>query len=109
KGEEGFLFRFRKVDKQLRRKNKKASIPPPYSSPGCFNRRVGGGGRGGGIGSCYTCFKQTPTLDSPVESQTSDPNSAEFGFELLRALIESNDFYSKECNPHLDTDATSEP
>ncbi|XAR56043.1 hypothetical protein NMG60_11036332 [Bertholletia excelsa] len=100
------IFGFRKVDKQLRRKNKKASLsPPPYSSTGCFSRRVGGGRRD----TCYTCFKQTPTLDSSVESsQTSDPNSAEFGFEKLRALMETNDFYSKECNPHLDTDGTSQ-
>ncbi|CAL5329943.1 unnamed protein product [Camellia sinensis] len=78
------LFRFRKAKKQLPlRKNTSA------------------GGSGGG---CYCCFKQTPSSDSPVESQTSDPNSPEFTYELLRALIEKNDFYSNECNPHLDSD-----
>ncbi|KAL7206076.1 hypothetical protein ACSBR2_018900 [Camellia fascicularis] len=67
-------FRFRKAKKQLLlRKNTRA------------------GGSGGG---CYCCFGQTPSLDSPVDSQSSDPNNPEFTYESLRALIEKNDFYS---------------
>ncbi|KAG8363975.1 hypothetical protein BUALT_Bualt19G0079400 [Buddleja alternifolia] len=43
--------------------------------------------------------------DSSGESPTtSDPNNSEFSFDMLRGLIEKNDFYSKECNPHLDVD-----
>ncbi|KAI8027564.1 hypothetical protein LOK49_LG02G02519 [Camellia lanceoleosa] len=77
-------FRFRKAKKQLLlRKNTRA------------------GGSGGG---CYCYFKQTLSLDSPVDSQTSDPNSPEFTYELLRALIENNDFSSNECNLRLDLD-----
>jgi len=57
----------------------------------------------------FCCFKQTPTLDSPaVESPTSDPNSPEFTHVLLRDLIEKNDFYAKECNPHLRIDCTDD-
>ncbi|KAF5946810.1 hypothetical protein HYC85_017038 [Camellia sinensis] len=98
------LFQFRKAEKQLHRKNKKGSNQSS-SIPGCFGKRTVGVGGGGGY---YCCFKQTPTLDSPVESTTSDPNSAEFTYELLRALIETNDFYSKECNTHLDIINTDE-
>ncbi|KAL1532894.1 hypothetical protein AAHA92_32852 [Salvia divinorum] len=46
--------------------------------------------------------RQPKTLDSSGESPTSDPNSPDFTFDDLRALIEKNDFYSKDCNPHLD-------
>ncbi|XP_058218906.1 uncharacterized protein LOC131329656 [Rhododendron vialii] len=57
------------------------------------------------LGNNFCCFKQTPTLDSPADaSPTSDPNSPAFTHELLRDLIEKNDFYSKECNHHRDID-----
>ncbi|CAA0833556.1 Unknown protein [Striga hermonthica] len=70
-------------------------------NPGCLGRRgVGGGGRWG-----CSCLGQPRTLDSSGESPTSDPNSSEFTFDMLRALIEKNDFYSKDCNPHLDQDS----
>ncbi|KAM1038516.1 hypothetical protein FF1_033196 [Malus domestica] len=62
----------------------------------------GGGGNGGGNKSCYFCFTQPPTLDSPMGSQTSDPEHPNFTFGMLRAFVESNEFYSKDCNPHLD-------
>uniref|UniRef100_A0A5B7BYF5 Uncharacterized protein n=1 Tax=Davidia involucrata TaxID=16924 RepID=A0A5B7BYF5_DAVIN len=90
------FFRFRKVKKQLPGRNKRPSNPSSATT-GCLGKWVCGGG-----GGCYLCFKQPQTLDSPVESQTSDPNSPEFSHELLKTLIEKNDFYSKECNPHLD-------
>lgn len=71
-------------------------------SVGCFGRRVSGrrGGNGGGVGGCFQCFKNGKTWGSKAESPTSDPNSAEFTHEMLRDLIEKNDFYSKECNLH---------
>ncbi|KAL3635176.1 hypothetical protein CASFOL_019723 [Castilleja foliolosa] len=63
-------------------------------NPGCWGRKV----------VACACLKQPLTLDSSGESPTSDPNSPEFTFDMLRALIEKNDFYSKECSPHLDED-----
>lgn len=103
------LFRFRK------KRRKGASIPPPPSFPaGCFGKIRGGGGDGGGGGDegcLYCCLKPNPNLDSssPVEPKTSgDPNSPNFTFELLRALVEKNDFYSKECNPHIGIPETDE-
>ncbi|KAL6501364.1 hypothetical protein OROHE_025011 [Orobanche hederae] len=68
----------------------------------CWGRRVGGGG---GDGWGCSCLKQPRSLDSSGESPTSDPNSSRFTFDMLRALIEKNDFYSKECNPHLGEDS----
>lgn len=53
------------------------------------------------VGSCF-CLKQPFTLESPAESHTSDPNDPKFTFEMLKTLIEKNDFYSIECDPHLD-------
>lgn len=79
------LFRFRK----LVRKNK---LP-------CFSGRkenVGGG--------CFMCFTKSPSDDSPV---TSDPNSPNFTFELMKSMIEKNDFYCKECNTHFDLEGDS--
>ncbi|GFZ09501.1 hypothetical protein Acr_21g0001000 [Actinidia rufa] len=84
-------IRLKKDEKLIHRRREKAD----NDSSSNLGKRVfcGGGGY-----SC--CFKQTSTLNSPVEPQTSDPNSPEFTHELLRGLIEENDFYSKECNPH---------
>lgn len=85
------LFRFRK----LRRKNK---LPSSESKCCCFGRKenVGGG--------CFMCFTRSPSDDSPVRS---DPNSPNFTFELVRSMIEKNDFYSKECNTHFDLEGDS--
>ncbi|KAK3030379.1 hypothetical protein RJ639_038907 [Escallonia herrerae] len=85
KGKRVALFRFRKVKKRIPRNS-------AANSGGCFGKNVG------------LCFKPSPTVDSAVESPASDPNNPEFGFDLLRALIEKNDFYSEECNTHLDLD-----
>ncbi|XP_044473116.1 uncharacterized protein LOC123201604 [Mangifera indica] len=74
------------------------------------NRRVSfsdasanAGEKFGGTSSkvCSFCFMQPQTLDTSDESITSDPNDPKFSNEMLRSLIENNDFYSKECNPHL--------
>lgn len=53
----------------------------------------------------FFCFKQPPTLESSstsatLQSQTSDPNNPNFTFDRLKSLIENNDFFSKQCNPH---------
>ncbi|KAK2634677.1 hypothetical protein Ddye_029469 [Dipteronia dyeriana] len=51
---------------------------------------------------CCFCFKQPYTLDSPVESHSSDPNDPKSSYDMLKSLIEQNDFFSKESNPHID-------
>ncbi|KAI8552989.1 hypothetical protein RHMOL_Rhmol06G0310300 [Rhododendron molle] len=79
---------------RFRRKKKGSSNPSP--STVC------------NLGNIFCCFKQTPTLDSPADaSPTSDPNSPAFSHELLRDLIEKNDFYSKECNHHRAIDCVN--
>ncbi|KAJ4840451.1 hypothetical protein Tsubulata_023021 [Turnera subulata] len=54
-------------------------------------------------GSCFCFSGRAPpsSLGSPAESTTSDPNDPHFTFDMLKALIETNDFYSRECNTHL--------
>ncbi|KAJ6762463.1 UBIQUITIN CARBOXYL-TERMINAL HYDROLASE-LIKE PROTEIN [Salix purpurea] len=57
-------------------------------------------------------LQQPPTLESSststtLQSQTSDPNHPDFTFDMLKSLIETNDFYSKECNPHSLDSTTS--
>lgn len=89
KGKGVSLFRRRK-GKKLHNSRKKQN-PSPVNSGGCGRSRF-----------CL-CLKQPLTLDSSVSgSPTSDPNSPAFTFNMLRGLIEKNDFYSNECNPHLD-------
>lgn len=55
-------------------------------------------------GRCLFCIGRPRTSESPVESHSSDPSDPAFTHEMLRALLEKNDFYSKECNPHFDVD-----
>ncbi|CAN4110842.1 unnamed protein product [Withania somnifera] len=93
KGKRVSCFRFRKF---LRRKTKGVS--------GNSERRRELSGGGGG--RCYMCCLKRPlTSDSGGESQTSDPNNPNFTYDMLRLFIEKNDFYSNECNPHLDVDS----
>ncbi|KAK9920123.1 hypothetical protein M0R45_028684 [Rubus argutus] len=63
-------------------------------------------GATGGNKGCYFCFTQPLTVESSAESQTSDPNSPNFTYGKLRSFIEMNDFYSKECNHHVNYDPT---
>ncbi|KAH6761130.1 ubiquitin carboxyl-terminal hydrolase-like protein [Perilla frutescens var. hirtella] len=98
KGKRLPFFRMRKSKKLLHQKRKQKGI---YVNSRGWGRRAN---RGSGGGWCCLCVGQPKTLDSSGESPTSDPNSSEFTFDMLRALIEKNDFYSKECNPHLDDD-----
>ncbi|OIV93340.1 hypothetical protein TanjilG_23276 [Lupinus angustifolius] len=54
-------------------------------------------------GGCKLCFLRPKVLESfDGSSTTSDPNNPNFTHPMLRVLIENNDFYSKDCNPHLD-------
>lgn len=100
KPNKGVLFPFIKPNRLFHKK----STPAAASNANCFP--------GNTSTSCF-CFKQPPTLGSSststtLQSQTSDPNHPDFTFDMLKSLIETNDFYSKECNPHsLDTTATT--
>lgn len=58
-------------------------------------------GKRAALATCFCFSRQPPILDPPAESTTSDPDDPGFTFDMLKALIEKNDFYSKECNPHL--------
>ena len=55
-----------------------------------------------GKGCCF-CFTKPLTGESSIKSQTSDPNDPNFTYDMLKVFIEKNDFSSKECNPHLDS------
>lgn len=94
KAKQVVLFPFRKAKKQLVYSGRKRSRSS--SSSASFS-----GKREGFVG-CFLCFKQPQTTESPANSQTSDPNNPAFTYEHLKVLIEKNDFYSKECNPHID-------
>jgi hypothetical protein len=104
KAKQVVLHPFTKFKRQLlRRKNKRAS------SSADTNSRISGkrfccvnGGKG-----CYFCFKQPQTFESNSGSRTTDPNDPNFTYDMLKVFIENNDFYSKECNPHLDFDLSS--
>ncbi|XP_055816486.1 uncharacterized protein LOC129886005 [Solanum dulcamara] len=96
KGKRVSCFRFRKVKSMFLRRKRKG-----VSGNSERRRELSGGGRGG----CYLCLKRPLTSDSGGESQTSDPNSPNFTYEMLRVFIEKNDFYSNECNPHLDVES----
>ncbi|KAF3454758.1 hypothetical protein FNV43_RR05206 [Rhamnella rubrinervis] len=71
----------------------------------------GSSGKGIGVGGvgkgCYFCFTQPLTMESPSESRTSDPNDPNFTYDMMKVLIEKSDFYSPECNPHLDVDLSA--
>lgn len=89
------VFRSRR-NKQQQQENKRVSFASSAAA-GAAN-----GGAISGTNGCYFCFKQPHTLESPAESFTSDPNDSSFTHDMLKSLIERNDFYSKECNPHFD-------
>ncbi|KAG2719677.1 hypothetical protein I3760_02G000800 [Carya illinoinensis] len=98
---------FTKAKKQLLRKMNKRTSSSSRSAAenaGTSGKRFGCVGRGKG---CYFCSTQPQTLESPTGSCASDPNSPNFTYDMLKAFIEKNDFYSKECNPHLDFDLTA--
>ncbi|KAL4202319.1 hypothetical protein AMTRI_Chr02g263120 [Amborella trichopoda] len=50
--------------------------------------------------SCCLCFKPHVSPESPGRSQKNKPKINEFSYEYVKSLIESNDFYSEECNVH---------
>ncbi|KAF6163428.1 hypothetical protein GIB67_029277 [Kingdonia uniflora] len=87
-----------KTIKRLCNNNNKSTISPGKLCSTSEN---------GGV-SCYLCFMQPLVSDSSPKSQTSDPNNAEFGYDFLKVFMETNDFYSSDCNVHItDTDVSS--
>ncbi|KAM5560832.1 hypothetical protein ABKV19_021802 [Rosa sericea] len=104
KAKQVVLSPFTKAKKQLPRRNRTAAAASSSCSPFSSGKRFGV--RGGNQG-CYLCFMQPLTVDSSVEPPSSDPNSPNFTYGKLRSLIEKNDFYSRECNYHLDFDPRS--
>ncbi|XVF31543.1 hypothetical protein REPUB_Repub16aG0154800 [Reevesia pubescens] len=86
------MFPFAKSKKKKKQTKTSAKLSS-FSSSG---KRAGSGG---GVCSGFCCL-QPRTLESPTGFKTSDPNDPTFTYEMLKALIGSNPFYSKECNPH---------
>ena len=91
---------FTKAKKQVRRiSSRKSLVPKPKGK--VVNVEGGVSGRSG----CRFCFSRPKVLESLYEeSPTSDPNDPNFTHAMLTTLLDTNDFYSKECNPHLDLD-----
>nr|GMD88500.1 uncharacterized protein LOC109174566 [Ipomoea batatas] len=89
KGKKVSILGFRKVKRSVLRRKQKGNSNSVGPSRAAY-------------GQCFLCLKPPRDMDSQTQSQASDPNSPDFGYDMLRVLIEKNDFYSKECNPHLD-------
>ncbi|TYJ02582.1 hypothetical protein E1A91_A13G239100v1, partial [Gossypium mustelinum] len=92
------MFPFVKFRKKKKKKQAKPLAKPSLSSSSSFSssKRVGsGGGFYGGF-----CCTRPRNLESADDSNSSDPNDPNFTYEMLKTLIEKNQFYSKECNPH---------
>nr|GMD92281.1 uncharacterized protein LOC107774801 [Ipomoea batatas] len=89
KGKKVSILGFRKVKRSVLRRKQKGNSNSVGPSRAAY-------------GQCFSCLKPPRDMDSQTQSQASDPNSPDFGYDMLRVLIEKNDFYSKECNPHLD-------
>ncbi|KAL1211784.1 hypothetical protein V5N11_023774 [Cardamine amara subsp. amara] len=51
----------------------------------------------------YVCFCgiESPNTLEWSSSCNSDPKDENFTIEMLRVLVQTNDFFSKDCNPHL--------
>lgn len=90
------LFPFLKSKK----KKKQTKTTSKLSSLSSSGKRVGSGA---GAGFCIGgfCCTRPRTLESPPDSKSSDPNDATFTYDRIKDLIETNRFYSKECNTHL--------
>ncbi|KAG7030094.1 hypothetical protein SDJN02_08441, partial [Cucurbita argyrosperma subsp. argyrosperma] len=99
------LYPFRKAKKQiLRRRIKRDSSSCSSSSSVDCTRRTSSSDKRVFDGSvnqgCGFCFMKLSISDSKNGPPT-DPNHRKFSNEMLKVLIEKNDFYSKESNPHL--------
>lgn len=104
KAKQVMFYPFRKAKKQiLRRRIKRASSSSSSTSihstrrTNSLDNRVFDGSVNQG---CGFCFSKLSISDSKNGSPT-DPNHRKFTTEMLKVLIEKNDFYCKESNPHL--------
>ncbi|CAJ1871484.1 unnamed protein product [Sphenostylis stenocarpa] len=100
------VHQFAKAKKKIRGVRSRKSLLAKSRSGNDEGKLIGVDGdvserrwRGNG---CRFCFLRPKVLESPNESPTSDPNDPNFTHAMLRTLMEKNDFYSHECNPHLD-------
>lgn len=100
-----------KVHKRIkigRRRNRTTSRASSSNPPTCFSfpsssSSSSASGKGANRAYCF-CIAQPQTLESPLfDSRTSDPNDPQFTLDKLTTLIQKNDFYSKDCNPHCDS------
>ncbi|KAG4916758.1 hypothetical protein AAZX31_19G210600 [Glycine max] len=90
---------FTKAKKQVRRIRSRTSLLAKSEEGKVVIVEAGVSGRSG----CRFCFSRPKVLESPnEESPSSDPNDPNFTHGMLRTLMDKNDFYSKECNPHSD-------
>lgn len=104
------LHPFTKAKNQIRRIKSRKPLLASSSSKSLSNStagkkvittRVDGDGAPTGTG-CKFCFSRPLVLETPNLSPISDPNHPNFTHAMLKNLIQNNDFYCKECNPHLD-------
>lgn len=101
---------FRRASGKARRKffgRSKKRRSSAVSSNGVGARKEGtrgtsAGGSRFGDRCCLSCIRRPKTLGSPVESVASDPNDPEFTHEMMRDLLEKNEFFSAECSTHMD-------
>lgn len=86
-----FLIPFvSKAKKRIVSKIRRKPLSPSPSSSSCgFWKKV--------------CFCGTESSNTPVWScsSTSDLKDENFTSENFRVLLQRNDFFSKDCNPHL--------
>ncbi|XP_051132436.1 uncharacterized protein LOC127252340 [Andrographis paniculata] len=95
KGQKSNFFRLKRGKKLLERSRRPKQKGIPAKSRSLW------------IGCCF-CPKPPRKAESAGDSPTSDPNSPEFTYDMLRTLIEKNNFYSRDCNPHLDAAAADD-
>ncbi|KAF8105424.1 hypothetical protein N665_0157s0015 [Sinapis alba] len=81
-----FIDKFRKRPKSPKRSSSSSS---------------GSGSRKGGCFSLRRARRTEEEEDGSPSSPVSDPNDESFTHEMLRVMLETNDFCSNECNPHL--------
>lgn len=100
KAKQVVMHRFTKAKKKLHNCKFKNKRVLRLTSSGNKSRTSGKTirrGRGGCGTGCYFCFKRPQVLESFSGSPTSNPNDPNYNH-----LIEKNDFFSRECNPHVD-------
>ncbi|CAN8265246.1 unnamed protein product [Cochlearia groenlandica] len=52
-------------------------------------------------GGCFSVISKRRTEDDDDDDPLSDPNDESFTHEMLRVMLETNDFFCDDCNPHI--------